>query len=92
MIGAGGGGRTCMVFLPRDFKAYASKITIIQNHKNKGIFSRKPAKNAPKSMIILFYQFVTNSLKSATSQNFPIIFTKMSRILRLFLYYFRSLN
>jgi len=55
------------------------KITIIQNHKNKGIFSQKLAKNAPKSIIYLFfipYPFVTNSLKSATSQNFPTFFTK----------------
>ena len=63
----------------RDFKAYASKITTIQNNKNKGIFSQKHAKNAPKSIIYLFfipYPFVTNSLKSATSQNFPTFFTK----------------
>jgi hypothetical protein len=41
-----------------------------KNHKKQGIFSQKPAKNAPKSMIFLFYPFVTKSLKPATSQIF----------------------
>ena len=71
MIGAGGGGRIHMVTLPRDFfKAYASKMDLNKNHKKQGIFSQKPAKNAPKSMIFLFYPFVTKSLKPATSQIF----------------------
>jgi len=76
---------------PKDFKAYASKFDLNKSHKKQGIFSRKPAKNAPKSMIFLYYPFVTIPLKSATSQNFPIIFTKMS-LLQKFNWYINLIS
>lgn len=46
------------------------KISVLEKYKNKGVFSRKPAKNAPKSISFLFNPFVTIPLKSATSQIF----------------------
>lgn len=53
-FGAAGRTWTGTKFPSRDFKAYASKIDLNKNHKKQGIFSRKPPKNAPKSMISLY--------------------------------------
>ena len=67
------------------FKAYASKIDLNKYHKKQGIFSRKPPKNAPKSMILSNYPFVKFPLKSATSQNFPTFFTHIYKLLGVLL-------
>ncbi len=53
------------------FKAYASKIALNKKPLKQGIFSRKPPKNAPKSMFFLYFHNLSVCYKFPKISNFP---------------------